>query len=257
MHTRRVLVALIAIVMAFGLAVPAGAMTTVDFCRAERGGTYRLQTLGERAVAHVAKRLGGGLVGDPVTGMPGYVFGDDCVPRLAVIAEAWSVAPDGTTLAMARLEDMDGDGLPSGGDVVRTGSYPLDVLGSAFGTFTTSAFVVVDGSITTAADGAIEVRARSGCGVIDCWFFWATLDEGSRGYERYAEYRIPADGIPTDNTSFFDGWDDGCDPESCSGVFAFDVLFVRPTSPGGPTHLVFDARISSADDSFLEVVTRP
>lgn len=240
--------------LAGAVPIASAAPRTVDFCRARHDGSYRLQQLGERAAARVAERVGGGVVGDPVPGMTGWVFGEDCVPRSMVLAEASTVAPDGTVLMVARLEDVDGDGAPSAGDVVRTSRYPLDLDATSFGTFGSAAFTVAGGSVTTGPDGATEVRVWSGCGAVECWFFWATLDLGDRGYERYAEYRLDPAGFPTDNTGFFDGRDDTCVPDTCSGAFAFDVMSVRTTSPGQPADLVFDAAVSPTDDRFLDVV---
>lgn len=251
---RRMLAMAITTLMTLALAVPLAlaAPAMVDVCRARRDGSFRMQSLPERAAERVVARGAGGLVGDPIPGMPGWSFDAACAPVRTLLAEAWGVGPDGNTSSIAVLEDRDGDGLPSAGDVVRTASYPVAVDGSSFGSFTMTEFVVADGSIVIGPDGAREVRARSGCGTLDCWFFWAVLDEGERGYERYAEYRIGLDDLPTDNTSFFDGWDLVCEVEC--GVYGFDVLFVRTTSPSRPGDLVIDARVSPANDGFLQVV---
>ncbi len=129
------------------LLLPAAASakaSKADVCHLNDVGGWQVNNVSERAVeAHLLH--GDGLPGEAVPGMDRYSFDEDCVPTAvatgpAILAVAYSEVDQvagftaGDTLISA-FEDVDGDGLPSIGDTIRTNRFPLNPAASEFGMF--------------------------------------------------------------------------------------------------------------------------
>jgi hypothetical protein len=84
-----VALSLVTALLASGIAV-AGPGDKVDVCHLEGNGSYHKISVSDNAYdSHIAH--GDAAPGDPVPGMEGYVFGEDCQPELAPILFVSSV----------------------------------------------------------------------------------------------------------------------------------------------------------------------
>ena len=120
-----------------------GAASKVQVCHSDDEGVFRVISISDRAYEnHVAH--GDAVPGGDVPGMPNHVFDDSCVPVLVEsnLAVAYvDVVDDGggydseIDVLVARLADTNATGVPDAGDTVFTDRYPLNVAGSALGSF--------------------------------------------------------------------------------------------------------------------------
>jgi hypothetical protein len=74
-----------------------------------------------------------------------YVPGDVLAIAYSNLDGSAGFAPGGADRLISRLVDTNTDGVPSAGDTIEFGEYPLDVLASDFGTFGTSSLVATSG----------------------------------------------------------------------------------------------------------------
>jgi hypothetical protein len=164
-----------AVVIVVSAALPAAAKTTkVDVCHRDGEGSFHLISISEKAApAHLSH--GDGIIGDPVTGMPEYAFGEDCaaIPidtdadgdgagdngdncpatpnpgqedaggdgvgdscqAPSFLVRAWSIDGSGNDVLIAQVLDINGDGVASVGDVVQAGHFPVGFGGDAYRPF--------------------------------------------------------------------------------------------------------------------------
>jgi hypothetical protein len=148
---------------------------------------------------------------------------DDLPDHLLVRATGLGV--DGGVVLVAGLVDVDRDGVPSVGDVVRTGAYPVEPGAAATGTFAVTEYVVdAVGTISGS-----EVRVSAG----DAAFRWVDLPDG----EQFTEA----------NSGGFSGFGDAV------GDGDVDAVLVQPASPSAPAAAVFVTRPGGEDDAWFDV----
>lgn len=153
-RTGLLIAALVAALIGMTLvAAPADAKNEkVDVCHITGNGSFQLINVSENAVrAHVDH--GDGLIGDPVPGMAGYAFGEDCVPVRTALVTAYSTNAAGTTRVVSELLDTNGDGKPSAGDTAMMYSYPTNFDATSYAAYPVSECVLDDFVLYTVDNG--------------------------------------------------------------------------------------------------------
>ena len=128
---------------------------------------------------------GDGEVGGPVPGSVGHVFDEECLPELAArpLLRVTSVDESGVEHLVAQWEVTNGDGLPSTGDTIRTGEFPLFTDTSGARTYVPATVTEHPNVVVTffqPGPGWIALDATTATGI---FIFYFTPE-----YEYFAEY---------------------------------------------------------------------
>ena len=249
---RRLLVLGLMSLLATAVMVPTAVLAEaekVDVCHLNILGDWQVNSVssnGQAVQAHL--NHGDALPGEAVPGMAGYTFDDDCsavadaVPLLALAyTEVDGIPgydPASTDVLIAQFEDVDMNGEPSVGDIVRTNRYPLDINAASFGTFQTTEHVITGVQSTNYTSVGLLVVVNSNTGS-DQTFFW--IDEST--LEQYGE-----------TGPGFMGVVDGL-----AEPFVTDIVQVTVggMTPSNPDTVVNVGQIRAGDQDFINVVITP
>ena len=189
---------------------------------------------------------GDGVTGGVVPGMEGYVFDDACVP-VALLAVAYTNVdgedgynPDVDVL-IARFEDIDDDGVPSVGDIIRTNRYPIDFNDlTGAGTFGVTQHTITDDFHVIYSTVSLDLILTETDTGTDQVFRWTTNTEGTT--ELYQEVSYGAE-----FTLFRDAIN-----------VSVDLRRVNPVSPSQPDAAAgMENLLRPSDDPFIDVDITP
>ncbi len=136
---------------------------------------------------------------------------------------------EGADTLIEGLFDSNEDGVPSAGDEIRTGQYPLDVDATDRGSF---------GVATHTADVAVGNATSVTAFVGGAAFSWVN----SGDFESYEEGTVP-ESCSDANTTIIDDWSLSSDDGVCAGVLS-------PSQPNTPAD---DVLLRPGDDAFIDV----